>query len=82
MNNKDLPAYPTSPNSNDPNWAAAHTGGLTKRELFAMSALQGVISNAALLNEAGRVNNEADALILAASMAIRAADETLKQLDE
>ena len=44
MKNADMPAMPTSPNSSDPEWAAARTGGLTKREIFAMHAMQGLAS--------------------------------------
>ena len=45
MNNGDMPAAPTSPNDSDPLWAAARSGGLTKREHFAAMAMQGLISN-------------------------------------
>lgn len=45
MKNADLPAMPTSTNGNDPEWAAAVTGGLTKREMFAMGAMQGLCAH-------------------------------------
>jgi hypothetical protein len=45
IKNGDMPAMPTSPNSIDPNWAAARTGGLTKREMFAMHIMAGMASS-------------------------------------
>lgn len=45
IKNADMPAMPTSPNDRDPEWAAARSGGLTKREMFAMAAMQGILSS-------------------------------------
>ena len=42
MKNADMPAMPTSPNDRDPEWAAARSGGLTKREMFAMHIMAGM----------------------------------------
>jgi hypothetical protein len=42
MKNGDMPAMPTSPNDRDPEWAAARSGGLTKREMFAMHIMAGM----------------------------------------
>jgi hypothetical protein len=51
MNNADMPANPTTPNSSDPEWAAAVTGGLTKREHFAGLAMKAILSNQAMIDE-------------------------------
>lgn len=42
MKNGDMPAMPTSPNDHDAEWAAARSGGLTKREMFAMHIMSGM----------------------------------------
>ena len=44
MKNGDMPAMPTSPNDHDAEWAAARSGGLTKREMFAMHIMSGMAS--------------------------------------
>jgi len=74
MENKDLPAYPTSPNKNDPAWAAACDGGLTKRELVAAMAMQG-LCGCSIPGPHNRPKNRA-------REAIESADELLKYLDE
>lgn len=61
MKNADMPAMPTSPNSNDPEWAAARTGGLTKREIFAMHAM----SNLSLADYQNPEHLAQDALAMA-----------------
>ena len=45
MTNADLPAMPCQPLGQDglPSWEMAH--GLTKREMFAMSAMQGLCAH-------------------------------------
>lgn len=48
MSNGNEPAYPTA----DPNYESKYAGaGLTKREAFAMAAMQGLCSNTALYDE-------------------------------
>lgn len=44
MNNGDKSAYP-EPYINDPNLALSIQPGITKRELFAAMAMQGLLSN-------------------------------------
>jgi len=45
VSNANDPAFPTSNNSQDPEWAAAIDGGITKREYLAAKAMQGLLSN-------------------------------------
>lgn len=82
MNNADKPINPTS-TINDPylrkelqttTTTTTHIG-LTKREYFAGIALQGILSNRWSM-EFGNYNEEAKA-----EMAIKQADELLKQLE-
>lgn len=73
MQNSDMPAMPTSPNDNDPQWASARTGGLTKREHFAGLAMQGFCT--AVIAE-----DMLDETL--ANFAVRAADALLKELDK
>ena len=67
MNNGSEPAMPCQPLGQDglPSWEMAH--GLTKREMFAMAAMQGLLSNSAgkyTYNEvAGHAVNCADTLL-------------------
>lgn len=81
--NQDMPAYP------DPARSAEQTSsnqvpldnptGLTKREIFAMAAMQGIISNNALV---GRFKAETQNPKSVSTLAIAFADELLKQLGE
>ena len=73
MNNSDLPANPTSPNGSDPEWAAAVTGGLTKREHFAGLAMQGLIT----LKGADCMDKD-----ITARQCVRMADALLAELDK
>ena len=73
MNNADRPANPTSPNGSDPEWAAAVTGGLTKREHFAGLAMQGILAKYG-------PDNQNDATT--ARDAISHADALLAELDK
>jgi hypothetical protein len=73
MNNADMPANPTSPNSSDPEWAAAVTGGLTKREHFAGLAMQAMITVDA--------DNHLDEGTIA-KIAVNLADALLTELDK
>jgi hypothetical protein len=70
MNNADLPANPTTPNSSDPEWAAAVTGGLTKREHFAGLAMQSLI------------NGGESRFVTIAKSSLKAADALLAELDK
>jgi hypothetical protein len=76
MNNADKPAMPTSPNESDPEWAAARTGGLTKREQFTMAAMQALIS--------GLQNEPITPSLIAAlnRMSVKFADGQLEELAE
>lgn len=83
--NQDMPAYP------DPARSAEQTSsnqvpldnptGLTKREIFAMAAMQGLASNSQYFNELGIIASNTLPVVLA-EQAIELADELLKQLGE
>lgn len=69
MENKDKPAYPVGiKNTND----YTIVEGMTKREVMAMAAMQGILSNPGRSNVGG--NAAKDALLMA--------DELLKALDK
>jgi hypothetical protein len=80
MKNADMPAMPTSPNSNDPEWAAARTGGLTKREMFAMAAMQGMLSHPDVIHANDDEEHETIAHAVAAN-AVLMADVLLSKLE-
>ena len=68
-----MPISPASPNSSDPEWAAAVGVGLTKREHFAGLAMQGVLAS------------DVDNIITvsrAVLVAIEAADALLTELEK
>ena len=80
MENKNLPAYPAELEHDENgdiqpvNRSGAFTGiypGLSKRELIAAMALQGILAN----------NTNGGDRVLCASAAILCADELLKQLN-
>ena len=79
MNNADMPASPTSPNDSDPEWAAARSGGLTKREYFAGLAMQGLCSNSHLATP-GSIS--VDVVDVITDSAIKHADRLLKKLNK
>ena len=72
MKNGDMPAMPTSPNDRDPEWAAARSGGLTKREMFAMAAMQGLCAHSGDYHEFSHL----------ASDAVNYADSVLAELEK
>lgn len=72
IKNGDMPAMPTSPNDTDPAWAAARDGGLTKREVFAVAAMQGMLSNSCL-------SGDAESLV---ASSVRFADALLDELEK
>jgi hypothetical protein len=67
MKNSDKPAYPVDSQSQ-----SEHYHGLTKREMFAMAAMQGILANPNWRFSEG----------WAAGPALMEADELLKQLGE
>ncbi len=71
MKNADKPAYPLCSN---------HTEGegMSKREVFSMAAMQGLLSNAPFIQALGYYNVDHKHL---ASISIGIADELLKQLE-
>ncbi len=75
MNNADMPANPTTPNSSDPEWAAAVTGGLTKREHFAGLAMQGLCHAA---DSEGTWSHDADTVAIATT---NQSDALLAEID-
>lgn len=83
MKNSEKPAYPAPQILHD-----MDDHGLTKRELFAMAAMQGILSNPANNNQSLMGVNASHPEIgyiaanFAAREAIRYADELLKQLKE
>jgi len=71
MNNKDMPAFPA--------YLSQDSSGLTTREYFASSALQGLLS---IFNEDGGyhiVPNEENAVYMA-KLAVKAADALIAAL--
>ena len=50
MKNADMPAMPCQPLGQDgmPSWEMTY--GLTKREMFAMAAMQGLLANSAMID--------------------------------
>jgi len=54
MNN--FPAFPTTPNTQDPTWAAARAGGMDLRDYFAASVLPAVIAQKDVHRESDRKN--------------------------
>lgn len=78
--NSEKPAYPRAgyelTNLAD-NQKYYHEEGLTKRELFAMAAMQGICSN---LDHISKTYQKTPEHELIATKAIRIADQTLKQL--
>ena len=81
MKNADMPAMPTSPNSNDREWAAARTGGLTKREMLAMAAMQGMLSHPDVMHTNDDEEHENIAHAVAAN-AVLMADALLSKLEQ
>jgi len=89
MKNGDKPANPTIADlTGDKNGtylseSATQNGvmfyGLTKREMFAMAAMQGLLSNAPFVQSLGHYNLDHKALI---NVAVGVADELLKQLEK
>lgn len=78
MENFERPAYPTNGRMH------SEMTGLTKREMFAMAAMQGLLSNAGYTQglEANYKNNViTDMNAMAAREAIDMADQLLKQLE-
>ena len=74
--NKNKPAYPAVNAGNDQ--PSFYESGLTKRELFAMAAMQGIL---AAMDCQSMVNNRATDSVGATNLAIVMADELLKQLE-
>ena len=71
-----MPISPASPNSSDPEWAAAVGVGLTKREHFAGLAMQGLCSGC---DSDGCWTHDAG---ITAAAAIEYADALLTELDK
>ena len=66
VKNKDLPAFASVAISGDNGY---QQDGLTKREYFAAMAMQGLLANGVIIENA-------------VSLSIKAADELLKQLEQ
>jgi hypothetical protein len=81
MKNADKPAYP----SVKPDLLDKGLSGLTKREMFAMAAMQGLCSNAFFFQQLGKYEDKAGSEVVdpfIASRSIEIADELLKQLEK
>lgn len=73
MKNGDEPAFPTLEQVHTNAWNTVR--GLTKREYFAVMAMQGLLANPYLHNDADfDLNNAAD-------VSVRSADALIKQLE-
>ena len=90
MNNGDKPAYPVEVEHYEGKISGMQTGnttgfemGLSKRERFAMAAMQGILASRelqkCLIHDAKHNGDTADNCI--AAFAVRQADELLKQLE-
>ena len=73
MKNADMPAMPTY-ELNGQNILEDSSYGLTKREMFAMNAMQGILSNSALKMDINRIE--------IANFAIGYADALLAELEK
>lgn len=73
MKNADMPAMPIELSGFNQFAPEAHIG-LTKREMFAMSAMQGILSNSALKMDINRIE--------IANFAIGYADALLTELEK
>lgn len=69
MKNGDMPAIPCQPLGQDglPSWEMAH--GLTKREMFAMAAMQGLLAD-----PSSQIESSAHTAVIAADLLLRALD--------
>ena len=68
------PAFPVA--SED----AVHHYGMSTREYFAAKAMQGLLGNAFLMQDATRMEEKTSVLIM--GMAVKAADALIKALEE
>jgi len=76
MKNKDLPAYPL-PNEAAPFEKHSAIDGLTKREHFAVMAMQGILSNSSMIS-----TTDDGAIDWISVMSVKAADALLEELDK
>jgi hypothetical protein len=78
MENTDRPAYPTNARMN------SEMNGLTKREMFAMAAMQGMLSNPQYTHELKSMFNQniiTDTNAMLVRESIDMADELLRLLE-
>ncbi len=73
MNNANDPAFPCDPDVN------GNELGVTKRELFAAMAMQGVLANPDWTSQA---NSQAEEVSMAVGYAVMAADALIAKLNE
>ena len=79
MENKDKPAYPVNLyEQNSVSIEIKHLLGLTKREIFAMAAMQGLCSNSFY---AEQMDHTTDIDEILSRRSIEIADKLLKQLE-
>lgn len=78
MTNADKPAYPIVPPVFEEGPAFEGSNGLTKREAFAMAAMQGIVKEYVYQDS---VTGETHGHDFVAQMAIKVADELLKELE-
>lgn len=79
MKNGDKPAYPVHGGNGDDPRNQIIQGGLTKREMFAMAAMQGILACPNQLLMGDQRTDSSPKMV--ASAAIKYADELLKQLE-
>lgn len=86
MNYADMPAMPTPKGLLDDltHQCVTESLGLTKREMFAMNVMQGILSGNSLqgLSEIAAENGLDDADSLIVGISIKAADSLLKELEK
>lgn len=81
MKNADKPANPIEINGFGQYAPEAHTG-LTKREMFAMHAMQGLLSSNASLNSSASYTRKFQEIDQIASYATLCADSLLAELEK
>ena len=79
MKNADQPAMPTDSveDTGAPYFRQIKSNGLTKREIFAMAAMQGMLANAVLGGDFVKYNHEGMMVL-----AVQKADKLLAELDK
>ena len=79
MKNADKPAYPLP---KDRDIDSINKNGLTKREIFAIAAMQGILAKESWLERLASEQSENGMIQKVVKASIRISDELLKQLEQ